>query len=380
MVTIGGAKRAIFEDAYEAWERADWLVAQHLLVQAAAQVEAALDPELSAAVPAAASVPAAAGAVGAGADAAGAGTGADAAGAAAGAAGAVDAAVPGPADPADSEAEPAAAEPAAASAASAPDPARLRELAASLWFDAALAAKFRRDWPQALHLSRRAAYYAEPGTGDPAFWNLGIAATEQRDWSTARAAWTAFGIPLSPGEGEIDEDFGMTPVRLNDGAGEEVVWARRICPARAVVTSVPMSCDRSFGDVILHDGAPNGAREVDGVEYPVFDELAVWSPSEVPRWTVTVAADPDAHEEMAQLFAQHGCAAEPSSSMKTICECCSKGVVHQGTELTVAPHQQVWLAGPEPEVRDLLAEWAAQEPRRREYRELARVVPARTAD
>src|SRR3954452_18630324 len=64
-----------------------------------------------------------------------------------------------------------------------------------LWFDAALAYKFVRDWDKAYALGKEAAARAPRGAQDPAFWNLGIAATVRRDWPTARDCWTRYGIP-----------------------------------------------------------------------------------------------------------------------------------------------------------------------------------------
>jgi hypothetical protein len=72
------------------------------------------------------------------------------------------------------------------------------------WYDAALAQKFRRRWADACRLGM----HAPRGRQDPAFWNLGIAATIQRDWPTARDAWSGFGIDLPPGDGPIEGDFG----------------------------------------------------------------------------------------------------------------------------------------------------------------------------
>lgn len=126
------------------------------------------------------------------------------------------------------------------------------------WFDAALAYKFLRDWPKAYELGLEAAARAETGQRDPAFWNLGIAATVLGDWAVAREAWQGYGIELPPGEGEIEADFGLTCVRVDAGGGRrEVLWARRICPTRVRVTSVPFG-DRRFGEIVLHDGAPKG--------------------------------------------------------------------------------------------------------------------------
>src|SRR5690242_7952776 len=198
---------------------------------------------------------------------------------------------------------------------------------AALWFDAALAHKFRRDWPQAYALGQEAAARAPREQEDPAFWNLGIAATILREWATARDAWAGYGVSLPPGDGEIDDDFGLTAVRIGTpGGGQEVVWAQRICPARARVLSVPFDPARRFGEVVVHDGAPNGERVVDGRRYPVFDELARFAESDLATLSVTVTAPaPDDVEALLTAFQEHDLGAEVLGSGEQLCKCCSEG-------------------------------------------------------
>jgi tetratricopeptide (TPR) repeat protein len=105
------------------------------------------------------------------------------------------------------------------------------EVSAVWWYDAALAHKFLRNWAKAYELGRAAAARSPRGEGDPAYWNLGIAATIQRDWATARDAWAGFGIELPDGEEEIEADLGYACVRLDTGE-REVVWIERLCPTR----------------------------------------------------------------------------------------------------------------------------------------------------
>jgi hypothetical protein len=75
--------------------------------------------------------------------------------------------------------------------------------------------------------------------GDPAWWNLGIAATALRRWDAARDAWRRFGIQVPDGTGELQMDLGPAPVRLDPDGRAEVVWGRRVDPARIVVINVP---------------------------------------------------------------------------------------------------------------------------------------------
>lgn len=237
------------------------------------------------------------------------------------------------------------------------------------WYDAALAHKFLGNWAKAYELGREAAARAERGKQDPAFWNLGIAATIMEDWATARDAWRGYGLTVPDGDGEIMADFGVTPVRLNPGSGGEVVWARRLCPARAQVLNVPTSqSGRRFGEVVVHDGAPNGERTVDGTVFSVFDELLLFRASELPTSTVEVtAATPEDVRALAALFDEHGYAAEPSSGVRMICACCSEGSVGQDADHQVAGGQRVSVAAPVGEIPALMDRWCAAAPEGRSW-------------
>jgi hypothetical protein len=84
---------------------------------------------------------------------------------------------------------------------------------APVWFDLGLVYKRRRDWTACARCNLCAAEL-DPGPEQPACWNLGIAATALRDWSTARRAWQGYGIALPDGSGPINLDFGWVPIRL----------------------------------------------------------------------------------------------------------------------------------------------------------------------
>lgn len=233
---------------------------------------------------------------------------------------------------------------------------------AAWWYDAALAYKFLRNWAKARELGLEAAARSPRGEQDPAFWNLGVAATVQRDWATARDAWEGFGIAVPEGEGEINGAFGPACVRLDTGGACEVVWIQRLCPTRGRVVNVPATKGRRFGEVVVHDGEPTGERTYEGQSVAVFDELLLFEASPLPTLHATVnapeAADVDAL--VASFFARDF-GAEPASSFHVLCACCSGGSVDWG-EAGAAAHggsQTVWLAAPEREARQLLDAWAA---------------------
>lgn len=111
-------------------------------------------------------------------------------------------------------------------------------------------------------------------------WNLGIACTALEDWPAARAAWEALGFRLPPGEGDFGAPAEPTPLRLPTAPGapvaSEVVWGRRMDPARAMVTTVPRYPGLAeYGDVVLIDGVPAGETRLEGQKLPIFPALRV---------------------------------------------------------------------------------------------------------
>jgi hypothetical protein len=215
-----------------------------------------------------------------------------------------------------------------------------------MYFDRGLYAKWRRDWPAAQTASGRALDLlpAHRRAGEPAAWNLGIAATARRDWATARRAWTAFGISVQgTGDVPVSEDLGPAPVRLNpsprhigqqaveiDGRtwDTEVVWGSRLDPARVRIVSVPMpGSGHRHGDVVLHDGDPRGTRRLDDQELGVFDEIELWERSTVPTLGVVVTApSATAVEELVDDLAARGMAGENwTTSVRMLCRACSEG-------------------------------------------------------
>jgi hypothetical protein len=235
------------------------------------------------------------------------------------------------------------------------------------WFNMGLIFKRRRQWNQAMDCNARAAALGG-AEGDPALWNLGIAATALHRWDTARSAWRGFGIGVPEGTGELRMDFGPAPVRLDPDGRGEVVWGRRIDPARVVVANVPTpESGHRWADVVLHDGAPHGERTAWGRAYPVFDELERWQASPTPtlQAQVTAAGDTDA-QALISVFDQAGYAAQDwTATLRPICRQCSEGLPADGHDHPSQPlAAQRWfgLAAPPQEASRLLAAWAAAQP------------------
>ena len=171
------------------------------------------------------------------------------------------------------------------------------------WFDLGTRFKWLRQWPECVNANLEALARTSDPTGTAEAWNLGIAATALGEWALARQAWDAFGVDVPEGDGPILSDFGMAGIGLNpaprfhepelllDGVryADEVVLARRLCPATARITSVPVpESGHRFGDVILYDGEPVGRATYDGHEVLVFNEIMLLEPSAYPTLGVIV--------------------------------------------------------------------------------------------
>jgi hypothetical protein len=255
------------------------------------------------------------------------------------------------------------------------------------WYDLGLRHKWLRNWELSRDCNLRALELVESRgetEGEVAeAWNLGIAATALGDWPTARRAWRAFGIDI---EGEeqapIRMNFGTAPIRLNpdprfseeellvDGVryDTEVVWARRLCPTRAEIESVPFpESGHRFGDVVLHDGDPVGERRYGDQVRGVFNEIALLerSPWATLR-TEVPAVDDGALAELSDLFHERGYAAECwTRNTQILCKACSEGTVgaQHDHEVGEEPARRetslvIGLGAPRDEAERLLDIWA----------------------
>jgi hypothetical protein len=238
-------------------------------------------------------------------------------------------------------------------------------------FNLGLVHKYAGEWEHSLRSNLKASELDPDDKG--AWWNLGIAATALARWDTARSAWRGAGLAVPDGTGPIDFPSGRTPVRLNPDTDGEVVWTDRLDPARAAIRSIPLpQSGFRFDDIVLHDGAAKGYRQIGGREVPVFDCLALLTASPFSTWVAEVElgvpevdAMPSAIELLIDLAESRALAAEDwSTSINPICKACSEGrpfADHDHPRRAITGPRRVAIAARDGEVvRSIVEEWEPQ--------------------
>lgn len=197
-------------------------------------------------------------------------------------------------------------------------------------YNVGLIYKYQSAWRESFRFNKRAHELAPDD--EATAWNLAIAATALRDWTTARAIWSSLGMKITPGDAPPEEDFGLTPVRLNPEGNAEVVWARRVDPVRARLVNIPFA-DSGFRyeDLVLHDGAPVGYRTRNGRECPVFNVLELFQASSINTYEADIIAPSQADVDALEAICdQTGITIEDwSQSTRILCKACSEGRPHE---------------------------------------------------
>lgn len=192
-------------------------------------------------------------------------------------------------------------------------------------YNKGLQAKYEGRWQQSFEHNRLAAQLNPED--EAAWWNLAIAATALHDWDEARRAWIACGVIPNESEGEVTTPENWACVRLVPDDSAEVVWGKRIDPARIRIMNIPLpESDRLYGDIILNDGAQEGTRVSNGTEYPVFNELQVWRRSDFSTFRVeVVGATAEAKSTLERLCEESGLHFEDWGTVRRLCATCSRG-------------------------------------------------------
>lgn len=238
---------------------------------------------------------------------------------------------------------------------------------ADAWFNLGLVYKRLRRWEDTRRCNLRAAELDPKNDG--ALWNLGIAATALGDWRVARDAWRRFGVDIPDGEGPFELPLGAVPIRLNPAGDPEIVWCHRLDPARAVIQNVPLpQSGHRYDDLLLHDGAPNGYREMQGVKVPVFDELELLQASTFTTHRVRIEVrDQDDVDMLHEVLQEHEIAMDDwTTSIRRLCKQCSEGTPHEhAPRRTSATSRELGVAAIDRrQVVAILDAWVAAAPGR----------------
>ena len=233
------------------------------------------------------------------------------------------------------------------------------------WYELGLLCKYQGRWPESLEYNQRSAEL-DP-SDQAAWWNLGIAATAVGHWPAARRAWKACGITLPEGDDAPFVDFGLVPVRLEPDAAGEVVWAHRIDPARARIENVPLpTTPFRWRDLVLHDGAHEGYRVLNGREVPVFNVLERLEQSGFGTFVLELgSSDTSSVERLRSIAEELGGAAEDwGTTTNILCRNCSLGVPHAHADEPATPaHPHCGVAARDLDhAEQIIERWLANTP------------------
>jgi len=164
--------------------------------------------------------------------------------------------------------------------------------------------KDRTDWKTCLYYSNKALLFDEEEM--QAWTNLGLAATALKKWKTARQAWNHLGYEFKETDQSPDFDLGTMALYLNPLTRPEVVWARRLDPARAVVISIPQpGSGHRYGDIALFDPSSEGTQVAGSQRWPAYRALQSLKSSPYKTFSVLLLeATPAQVDVLAQLCGQ----------------------------------------------------------------------------
>jgi len=174
-------------------------------------------------------------------------------------------------------------------------------------------------------------------------------------------------VDLPGGQGPIAADMGRAAVRVNPSAASpEVVWARRVDPARVELQGVPLpSSQRRWKDVVIHDGVPSSSRKLAGKEYPVFDEIRLAEPSDYSTFMVVARIGPrNADRALLDKAEESGLSAvDWRPSIRFLCETCLQGVPHEKHFHEIEGGERLFgfAARREEQVREVTGAWASEQ-------------------
>lgn len=226
--------------------------------------------------------------------------------------------------------------------------------------------KYRREWKKSYKHNKRAVELDPDSEAN--HWNLGIAATMLGDWKVARECWNVFGLnyEIADKDTAYEKKIGACSIRINPNGKAETVWAKRICPARAVIESIPLpESEHNFNDIVINDGAANGHRTSDGVKYPVLDEIQHLTLSEYRTYSVKCKSLKDEdYKDLARRCREADMEIENwTTSITWLCKKCSEGEPHEkhDRELEVDGEQLIAFASRSRDrLKEILEAWYSE--------------------
>lgn len=225
--------------------------------------------------------------------------------------------------------------------------------------------KYKLDWEKSFKYNARAVEIKPEEEASQ--WNLGIAATMLKKWKIARKCWNYFGSEYEDSDEDPAGDRGMSPIRINPDGEAEVIWARRIDPARAIIKSIPFpESEHRFGDLILNDGASFGTRTYDGKEYHVLNELQILEESKYQTFSIECDfQDSKNYELLESACLEKDIEIENwTTDVDLLCKQCSEGTPHEHhKEETVYKDKKMTIAFASKSgdvLSDILNEWSVE--------------------
>lgn len=222
--------------------------------------------------------------------------------------------------------------------------------------------KYKCEWASSFEHNKKAVEL--DSSDEAAWWNLAIASTALKRWRVARESWIKVGIDLEVNDDEPNLDLGTVPIRINPSGNTEVVWARRIDPARAIILNIPFAnSGHRYHDIVLNDGAPQGYRISDGKEYPVFNELELITRSTYKTYSCKIATDKQSDvDKLEEICKSFNVEMENWSTARLLCKQCSEGIPHEhhdnDLKTSAAENKHIGFAAKnEDDVNDTLTQW-----------------------
>lgn len=197
------------------------------------------------------------------------------------------------------------------------------------YYNLGLLYKYRNDWEKSLYYNNRSVKLDQEN--EAGWWNLGIAATALNKWQIASEAWSKCGVEIEIKDNEPNMHLGDTPVRLNPSSNPEVVWTKRIDPARAIILNIPFpSSGHRFYDMVLNDGAPQGYKVIGEIEYAILNELELIKKSDYKTYSCNIyTSDAKKIEQLKNICEQYNIEMEDWSTVRYFCKKCSEGITHE---------------------------------------------------